>query len=95
MSPFAIAITMLVIVDLALIYALYAWWKITRKVSGREKISARLFVTCFALYVVGQTSVLLWMLKVISLPFDISVYLYAIAAVLFAVGSHYKLTSLS
>lgn len=95
MSPFAISITMLVIVDAALLYALYAWWRIAGRVAaGREKTSARLFIACFALYVVGQTSVLLWALKVITLPFDISVYLYAVAAILFAVGSAYKLSSL-
>lgn len=78
-----------VIVVAALIFALWQWVFIRKGLSGDGRVAASLFVTCFALYAVGQSivigQVLYW------LPFtDVSSYLYALAAILFAVGSYYQ-----
>ena len=91
--PQNIYITLLLIVDCALIYSLFAWWKIVQKTTNREKLSAKFFLTCFTLYVIGQTMVLLQTLEVIDLGMDYSGYFYAVAAILFAVGSYFKLKS--
>ena len=91
--PINIYITLLLIVDCALIYSLFAWWKIVQKTTGKENLSAKLFLTCFALYVIGQTMVLLQTLEIIDLGMDYSGYFYALAAILFAVGSYFRLKS--
>ena len=81
----------LIVVDIALIIALISWIMIWKKVSGKSKTAATFFVTCFLLYSIGQTLVIL---DVMELPIDsdISSYMYAVAAVFFAIGSvfHYR-----
>jgi hypothetical protein len=81
------------VVVLALCFALLQWLAIGDTVTGPAKKAARLFSLCFMLYATGQSWVIFQVLK--ALPFsNIPNYLYAAAAILFAVGSYYQLKSI-
>jgi hypothetical protein len=83
-----------IIIVCALIYSLTRWWAIRGKVSTIAKTAAGLFVVCFALYAVGQSLVIIQVLGYLRGLGDVSSYLYALAAILFAVGSYYQYKSL-
>lgn len=84
-----------VLVVLALLVALYSWYRIAMMRTGKSARAAKLFVVCFLLYVVGQTLVILDVAGFLSGWGYIASYLYAIAALFFAVGSYtlYKVES--
>ena len=81
------------VVVAALVYPLWQWLFIRKGLSGAGKVAASLFVACFALYAVGQGVVIAQVLNWLPRG-DVSSYLYALAALLFAVGSYYQRKSL-
>lgn len=92
MNSFTLFVVTLVVVDIALIIALVCWTLLAKKTSSRARVASVLFVICFALYVVGQTAVILDVVGV-DINSVFSSYLYALAAILFAIGSVYQLKS--
>ncbi len=80
-------------VVLALCFSLLLWLTIGDHVSGAAKKAARLYSLCFMLYATGQSWVIFQVLKAVPYS-DIPNYLYASAAILFAIGSYYQLKSI-
>lgn len=65
------------------------------RLAGSARKAAGLFVMCFALYAIGQTLVVVQVLGYLRGSGDVSSYLYALAALLFAVGSYQQYKSLA
>lgn len=94
MTPFQIFITASVIVILALVFSLILWTCIITRSVGYARWAAVLFALCFFLYTIGQTLVVLQVTQMITWNFDLSSYLYALASLVFAVGSWYQYKSI-
>lgn len=94
MTPFQIFITASVVVVLALLISLILWIQIRNMTSGYARRAAGYYTLCFLLYVIGQSLVVMQVLKWTAFQMDISSYLYAIASLLFAFGTYYQYRSL-
>ncbi len=95
MTPYQIFIAASSVVLFALILALVAWMVIAAKTKRLERIAAGFFVTCFALYTLGQALALLQSLEMVAWGYALPSVCYAVAAVLFAVGSGCQLVAIS
>jgi hypothetical protein len=95
MTPLHIFVGASSIVVVALITSLYFWIKILNTAQGRAKIASRYFATCFLLYAVSQTIVIAQVLGYMKVFGDIPSYGYALAALLFSIGSYYQWKSLT
>ncbi len=95
MTPQQIFILTCSIVLVALLISLFYWIRINGLSKGTARKAAICYVICFGLYSVGQAMVILQSLKVITGWFDIPSYLYALAALIFAVGSHFQYRSVA
>ncbi|MEX0918321.1 MAG: hypothetical protein WDZ93_04160 [Candidatus Paceibacterota bacterium] len=83
-----------IIVVLALSISLVYWFKIWKKGTDTNfKKGSFLYVVCFTLYVVGQTSAILQSNGFVEGWYNLSSYCYALAALLFAFGSYYQYQS--
>lgn len=82
------------VVLLALVLSLVAWIAIATKTKKLARVAAGFFVTCFALYTFGQALALLQSLELVVWGFAVPSVCYAVAAVLFAVGSGCQLAAL-
>lgn len=94
MTPFQIFVTASVVVILALLISLILWIQIRNMTSGYARRAASYYTFCFLLYVIGQSLVVIQALRWISFRTDISSYLYALASLLFALGTYYQYKSL-
>jgi hypothetical protein len=95
MNPSTIFLSASAIVVFALAYALIKWVQIRERTGLHAKTAAGFFVACFALYVVGQSLVIVQVLGYLPGVGDVSSYMYALAAILFAIGSYYQYKSVS
>ena len=93
MDQFTIFISASVVVIFALLYSLVQWTRIRTASNGHARTAATFFAICFALYVVGQSIVVLDALTVLEGMNAISSYLYALAALFFALGSYFQMKS--
>jgi hypothetical protein len=83
------------IVVFALLYALIKWTQIRKCVALDAERASGFFITCFALYAVGQTIVIIQYIGLLKGIGDVSEYMYALAAILFAVGSNLQYKSVT
>lgn len=83
------------IVLVALVISFACWIQVHQKTNGMAQMSAKSFVACFGLYIVGQGLALLQGMEIVKGYWAIPSLCYAIAALIFAVGSWQQLKSLS
>lgn len=94
MTPYQIFVVASSVVLLALVLSLVAWIAIVAKTKRLERSAAGFFVVCFGLYTVGQALALLQSLEVVAWGYAVPSICYALAAVLFAVGSGCQLAAI-
>lgn len=87
MNATTVFIVASIVVLIALILSLGFWIQIWKHTTNTAKQAARYFVICFTLYSIGQSIALLQGMNVLRGWWSVSSYLYALAALLFAIGS--------
>ncbi len=90
MSPLHIFIAASSIVVIALVISLVFWIKILLKTTGSAHKAGLLFATCFALYTLSQTIIIFQSIGYFTFLGGIPNYGYALAALLFAIGSWHQ-----
>lgn len=82
------------VVLIALVVSFVCWIQVHAKTRGMAQMSAKSFVACFGLYIVGQGLALLQGMGIVNGYWAVPSLCYAVAALIFAVGSFQQLRSL-
>lgn len=77
----------------SLILALLCWIRIVPHTAGYARTAARCFVVCFSLYAFGQALALVQMTGHVKSLYAIPPVCYAVAAIIFGLGSWKQLKS--
>lgn len=94
MDSHAIFVLASAVVLIALIASFACWIGIHAKTSGTARMSAKSFVACFGLYIIGQGLALLQGMGLVNGFWAVPSLCYAVAALVFAIGSFQQLKSL-